>query len=81
MGTAISSARWGPDSYNNGAERSRLLTDAAYALHNMPLGTTFNATVLTDTKSPQWKARRDHSFICSTLSCAGLSVAVWLVLP
>ena len=27
---------------------SRLLTVAAYAMHNMPLGTTFNAPVLTD---------------------------------
>ena len=26
----------------------RLLTVAAYAMHNMPLGTTFNAPVLTD---------------------------------
>jgi thiosulfate dehydrogenase len=39
---------WGPDSYNNGAGMSRLLTAAAYALHNMPLGTTFGAPVLTD---------------------------------
>jgi thiosulfate dehydrogenase len=39
---------WGPDSYNNGAGMSRLLTLAAYARHNMPLGTTFDAPVLTD---------------------------------
>jgi len=39
---------WGQDSYNNGAGVSRLLTVAAYAMHNMPLGTTFNAPVLTD---------------------------------
>ena len=39
---------WGADSYNNGAGMSRLLTLAAYARHNMPLGTTFNAPVLTD---------------------------------
>jgi thiosulfate dehydrogenase len=39
---------WGPDSYNNGAGMSRLLTAAAYALHNMPLGTRFDAPVLTD---------------------------------
>lgn len=38
---------WGPDSFNNGAGMSRLLTVAAYAMHNMPLGTTFNAPVLT----------------------------------
>jgi thiosulfate dehydrogenase len=39
---------WGPDSFNNGAGMSRLLTAAAYARHNMPLGTTYTAPVLTD---------------------------------
>jgi thiosulfate dehydrogenase len=39
---------WGPDSYNNGAGMSRLLTAAAYAMHNMPIGTAFNAPVLMD---------------------------------
>jgi thiosulfate dehydrogenase len=39
---------WGPDSYNNGAGMSRILTAAAYAMHNMPIGTTFDAPVLTD---------------------------------
>jgi thiosulfate dehydrogenase len=39
---------WGPDSYNNGAGMSRLLTAAAFVRHNMPLGTTFNAPVLSD---------------------------------
>jgi thiosulfate dehydrogenase len=39
---------WGPDSYNNGAGMSRLLTLAAYARHNMPLGTAYDAPVLTD---------------------------------
>jgi thiosulfate dehydrogenase len=39
---------WGPDSYNNGAGMSRLLTAAAYAMHNMPIGTLFDAPVLTD---------------------------------
>jgi mono/diheme cytochrome c family protein len=39
---------WGPDSYNNGAGMSRLLTAAAYAMHNMPIGTAFNAPALTD---------------------------------
>jgi thiosulfate dehydrogenase len=39
---------WGPDSFNNGAGMSRLLTAAAYAKHNMPLGTTFDAPVLND---------------------------------
>jgi thiosulfate dehydrogenase len=37
---------WGPDSYNNGAGMSRVLTTAAFAMHNMPFGTTFNAPVL-----------------------------------
>jgi thiosulfate dehydrogenase len=39
---------WGPDSFNNGAGMSRVLTAAAYAKHNMPIGTMFNAPVLTD---------------------------------
>jgi thiosulfate dehydrogenase len=39
---------WGRDSYNNGAGMSRLLTAAAYALHNMPLGTSFDVPFLTD---------------------------------
>jgi thiosulfate dehydrogenase len=39
---------WGTDSYNNGAGMARVLTAAAYAMHNMPLGTRFNAPVLTD---------------------------------
>jgi len=39
---------WGPDSFNNGAGMSRLLTAAAYAKHNMPIGTTYSAPVLTD---------------------------------
>jgi thiosulfate dehydrogenase len=39
---------WGTDSYNNGAGMSRVLTAAAYALHNMPLGTRFNSPLLTD---------------------------------
>ncbi len=38
----------GPDSYNIGAGMSRLLTVAAFAMHNMPIGTTFKAPVLTD---------------------------------
>jgi thiosulfate dehydrogenase len=37
---------WGSDSYNNGAGMSRLLTAAAYAMHNMPIGTTYDAPVL-----------------------------------
>jgi thiosulfate dehydrogenase len=39
---------WGPDSFNNGAGMSRLLTAAAYVMHNMPIGTAFNAPLLTD---------------------------------
>jgi thiosulfate dehydrogenase len=39
---------WGPDSYNNGAGMSRILTAAGYARHNMPLGTRFDAPLLTD---------------------------------
>jgi thiosulfate dehydrogenase len=39
---------WGPDSFNNGAGMSRLLTAAAYAMHNMPIGTTYEAPVLSD---------------------------------
>jgi len=39
---------WGPDSYNNGAGMARLLTAAAFAKYNMPVGTTFDAPVLTD---------------------------------
>jgi thiosulfate dehydrogenase len=39
---------WGPDSYNNGAGMTRVLTAAAFAQHNMPLGTTYNAPVLSD---------------------------------
>jgi thiosulfate dehydrogenase len=39
---------WGPDSYNNGAGMTRVLTAASFAQHNMPLGTSFNAPVLND---------------------------------
>jgi thiosulfate dehydrogenase len=39
---------WGPDSYNNGAGMDRLLTAAAFAKHNMPVGTTFDTPLLTD---------------------------------
>ena len=39
---------WGPDSYNNGAGMSRLLTAAGFALHNMPLGTRFDSPLLAD---------------------------------
>jgi len=39
---------WGPDSYNDGAGMNRVLTAAAYAMHNMPFGTTFTSPMLTD---------------------------------
>ena len=39
---------WGPDSYNDGAGMARLLGAAAFIQHNMPLGTTFSAPVLSD---------------------------------
>jgi thiosulfate dehydrogenase len=39
---------WGLDSFNNGAGMSRLLTVAAFALHNMPFGTRFEAPLLTE---------------------------------
>lgn len=39
---------WGSDSYNNGAGMARLLNAAGFAKHNMPLGTKFDAPVLTD---------------------------------
>jgi thiosulfate dehydrogenase len=38
----------GPDSYNNGAGMTRVLTAAAFVRHNMPFGTTFDAPVLSD---------------------------------
>lgn len=38
----------GPDSYNIGAGMARLLTAAAFIRSNMPLGVTFDGTVLSD---------------------------------
>ncbi len=38
----------GPDSYNDGAGMSRLLTAAGFVRDNMPFGTTFAAPVLSD---------------------------------
>jgi thiosulfate dehydrogenase len=38
----------GPDSYNNGAGMTRILAAAAFVRHNMPLGTMFDAPVLSD---------------------------------
>jgi thiosulfate dehydrogenase len=42
---------WGSDSYNNGAGMDRLLTTAAFVLRNMPVGTTFDAPMLTDNEA------------------------------
>ena len=39
---------WGPDTYNNGAGMARLLSAAAFIKHNMPFGTTYASTVLSD---------------------------------
>jgi thiosulfate dehydrogenase len=38
----------GPDSYTNGAGMTRILTAAGFVRHNMPLGTAFDAPVLSD---------------------------------
>jgi thiosulfate dehydrogenase len=38
----------GPDSYSTGAGMARLLTAAGFVRHNMPLGTAFDAPVLSD---------------------------------
>jgi thiosulfate dehydrogenase len=38
----------GPDTYNNGAGMTRVLTSAGFVRHNMPLGTTFEAPLLSD---------------------------------
>jgi thiosulfate dehydrogenase len=42
---------WGADSYNDGAGMGRVLTAAAFIRHNMPLGTTFDAPVLSDAEA------------------------------
>lgn len=39
---------WGPDSYNDGAGMSRILTAAKFIKRNMPLGTTYDNPQLTD---------------------------------
>ena len=38
----------GPESYNNGAGMTRVLTAAAFVRHNMPFGVTFDTPVLSD---------------------------------
>jgi thiosulfate dehydrogenase len=64
---------WGPDSYNDGAGMTRVLTAAGFLQHNMPLGTSFDAPVLTDadaydvagyvnSKERPVKADRDKDF-------------------
>jgi thiosulfate dehydrogenase len=42
---------WGPDSYNNGAGMSRILSAAAFIKHNMPFGTTYASPVLSDAEA------------------------------
>ena len=39
---------WGPDSFNDGAGMARAITAARFVHANMPLGTTFEAPVLSD---------------------------------
>ena len=39
---------WGPDSYNNGAGMTRVITAAEFIKGNMPFGTTYDEPVLTD---------------------------------
>jgi thiosulfate dehydrogenase len=39
----------GPDSYNNGAGMTRVLTAAAFIRNNMPFGVTYETPVLSDT--------------------------------
>jgi len=38
----------GPDSFNNGAGMTRILTAAAFVRHNMPFGVTFDSPLLSD---------------------------------
>jgi len=39
---------WGPDSYNDGAGMTRVLTLASFAKYNMPAGVTFQSPALSD---------------------------------
>ncbi|MEC7262258.1 MAG: c-type cytochrome [Bacteroidota bacterium] len=39
---------WGPDSYNNGAGMTRVITAAEFIKANMPFGTTYENPILTD---------------------------------
>lgn len=45
-GDFVIPALWGSNSYNNGAGMNRVLTNAPFILANMPLGTPWNAPVL-----------------------------------
>ena len=46
-GDFVIPALWGSNSYNNGAGMNRVLTNAPFIHANMPLGTPWNAPVLT----------------------------------
>ena len=39
---------WGPDSYNNGAGMSRVITAAQFIKGNMPYGVTYESPILSD---------------------------------
>ena len=41
----------GPDSFNNGAGMTRILTAAAFVRHNMPFGVTFDSPLLSDAEA------------------------------
>jgi len=47
-GSHVTPALWGANSYNNGAGMNRLLTNAAFAHSNMPLGTVWNHPAITN---------------------------------
>jgi hypothetical protein len=59
--TPPSRPRASPRSYNNGAGMSRLLTTAAYALHNLPLGTRFDSPILPQEQASRIGRRRRTS--------------------
>jgi thiosulfate dehydrogenase len=42
---------WGPDSYNNGAGMTRVLTAARFIKGNMPYGATYDNPILTDAEA------------------------------
>lgn len=47
-GNRVAPALWGTNSYNNGAGMNRLLTNAAFVHSNMPLGTVWNQSAITN---------------------------------